>query len=165
MNDVDPKGSEHKSETKKTPNNAEVYQHHKDGHNGGPQKQYTHNELYESIRTFWRGAVKGWKETEFHHRVEIVLAGVVALATIAYVIVASCTLSVIKSGSVDTRILAEAAKAQADVAKSQAEPLLHMSDWIGFFHLEQSKRMMVELKFQNDGKTNAAAISIAIKLE
>ena len=128
----------------------------------------TNNTEQNPSKPSWiRGFIlKHFPESKPHDRWNLASTAVIAASTCLYTFFAGWTLVEIRSNSSDTHTLADAAKTQADVARAQAEPNLHLSeDYIGFYHLEENKGILVHIAVQNDGKTNAEGIFIASRLE
>jgi hypothetical protein len=44
-------------------------------------------------------------------------------------------------------------------------PVLHLNGWMGWFHQPSTKKVWAAIKIQNDGRTDATSIQVAVKLD
>ena len=89
----------------------------------------------------WAWLERKFPQAQEHDLLTLFFTAVLTVSTVTYAIVAICTLREIRSGSIDTRNLAGAAQTQADAARAQVEPIIHLKnalkgDTWGSYHFE-----------------------------
>jgi hypothetical protein len=131
MNNKGSEQSDSDGNPKTTPSETVIDEHQKNGHHGHPQHDHPRNTFHFTAKRLWQWVVRIYRRTiwdlsrtPIHQKIEIGLAGLVAAATIFYVVLTYGTLTTIKnsseSASRQTDKLIQAANIQACAAQKIA---------------------------------------------